>query len=61
MRTAMGWAPNQQVKWPMVVWWSDDSEHYIGECQKCEAESAITCDRWAARRWCLEHKCKGAK
>ena len=60
MRTACGWSPHQQVKYPLVVWWSEDSEHYLAECQECEWESPITWNRFQARRWALAHQCNKA-
>lgn len=59
MNKLVGFAPNQQPKYPVGVWWSDLAERYFAQCHDCDDwESAMTCDRWQARRWALAHKCK---
>lgn len=43
------------------VWWHVEHEHYQGHGPS-EVESDVHCDRFACRRWCLEHAKKaGAK
>ncbi len=43
------------------VWWHAEHEHYQGHGPG-EVESDVHCDRFACRRWCLEHARKaGAK
>lgn len=35
------------------VWWHGEHEHYTAHGPRWE--SAITCDRFQARRWCFAH------
>ena len=48
-------------KGPCHVYWSQGDEHYHAICSRCEWDSGMTCDRWEARRWAIEHECKESK
>lgn len=61
MRQEVRFTPRQQPAGPAKVYWSEESEHYIGACGACESETDITCDRWAVRRWAVEHSCHEAR
>lgn len=52
------WAKHQEPPPGYVVVWSPIVEHYYGMRVDETWESAITVNRWDARRWCFEHAAK---